>query len=97
MNRTRRTARKRLSDLYSSGRVGDFPSLKAKQLLRVLQRNPLSYEIVSQNGSHRKLESDGRPPINFAWHDRATVPPQAIKRLLVSKIGLTEEEAHDCL
>lgn len=97
MPRKRQTARKRLSDRYSPGRVGDFPSLKAKQLLRILKRNPLNYQVVSQTGSHRKLESDGRPPINFAWHDRATVPPRAIKQLLVSKIGLTEEEAHDCL
>jgi predicted RNA binding protein YcfA (HicA-like mRNA interferase family) len=97
MARMRQTARKRLSDLYSSGRVGDFPSLKAKQLLRILKRKPLDYEVVAQNGSHRKLESEGRPTINFAWHDRATVPPRAVKSLLVSKIGLTEEEAHDCL
>jgi predicted RNA binding protein YcfA (HicA-like mRNA interferase family) len=77
--------------------VADFPSLKAPQLLRVLLRKPLSYRVVARSGSHRKLESDGRPTINFAWHDGATVPPRAVKSLLVSKIGLTEEEAHDCL
>ena len=78
-------------------RVADFPSLKAQQLLRVLQRKPLGYRIVAQSGSHRKLESDGWPDINFAWHDKATVPPGAVRRLLVTKIGMTEEEACDCL
>jgi predicted RNA binding protein YcfA (HicA-like mRNA interferase family) len=77
--------------------VVDFPSLKAKQLLRVLERKPLGYAIVTQRGSHRKLEADGRPTINFAWHDGATVAPSQVKKLLVTKIGLTEEEAHDCL
>jgi predicted RNA binding protein YcfA (HicA-like mRNA interferase family) len=77
--------------------VADFPSLKAKQLLRVLKRKPLSYTVTSQKGSHRKLEADGRPTINFAWHDGATVGPSQVKKLLVTKIGLTEEEAHDCL
>lgn len=75
----------------------DFPSLKAKQLLRVLTREPLAYRIVAQKGSHRKLEAEGRPNVNFAWHDGATVGPSMVKKLLVTKIGLTEEEAHDCL
>jgi predicted RNA binding protein YcfA (HicA-like mRNA interferase family) len=77
--------------------VDDFPSLKAQQLLRILTRKPLGYSVVRQTGSHRKLEADGRPSINFAWHDSATVPPGAVRKLLVSNIGLTEEEAHDCL
>lgn len=77
--------------------MADFPSLKAKQLLRVLTRKPLNYRVVAQRGSHRKLESDGRPSVNFAWHDGATVAPSMVRKLLVTKIGLTEEEAHDCL
>jgi hypothetical protein len=35
--------------------VAQFPSLKAKKLMRVLQAQPLGYEIVRQKGSHRKL------------------------------------------
>lgn len=77
--------------------MADFPSLKAKQLLRILMRKPLSYRVVAQTGSHRKLEAAGRPNVNFAWHDGATVPPSKVKKLLVTKIGLSEEEAHDCL
>lgn len=78
-------------------RVADFPSLKAQQLLRILLRKPLSYKVVRQNGSHRWLEADGRPEVLFAWHDKATVPPSRVKKLLVTRIGLTEEEAHECL
>jgi predicted RNA binding protein YcfA (HicA-like mRNA interferase family) len=77
--------------------VADFPSLKARQLLRILKRKPLGYRVIAQSGSHRKLEADGRPDINFAWHDKATIPPSRVKKLLVNRIGLTEEEAHDCL
>lgn len=77
--------------------MADFPSLKAQKLLRALTREPLGYRVVTQRGSHRKLEAEGRPNINFAWHDGATVAPSQVKKLLVTKIGLTEEEAHDCL
>lgn len=30
---------------------------------------PLSYEIVRQRGSHRRLKAAGRPPITFAFHE----------------------------
>lgn len=70
-----------------------FPSLKAKQLLAVLERAPLNYVVVAQRGSHRKLESPVYRNINFAWHDGATIPPGAVKKLLVAKVGLSEEEA----
>ena len=45
---------------------GQFPSLKAKQLLAVLQREPLSYKVARQSGSHRRLEAPGRPSFSFA-------------------------------
>lgn len=74
--------------------AGEFPSLKAKQVLAVLMRGPLGYEVVRQNGSHRKLESpNGYPPIGFSAHDGATVAPRAVKDLFVSKVGLSEDEA----
>jgi predicted RNA binding protein YcfA (HicA-like mRNA interferase family) len=74
-----------------------FPSLQAKKLLKILKRQPLGYRIVAQTGSHRKLEADGRPTINFAWHDKAIVAPGQVRKLLVTTIGLTEDEAHDCI
>ena len=51
---------------------GQFPSLKAKQLLAVLQREPLNYRVARQSGSHRRLEAPGRPSFSFAFHDSAT-------------------------
>jgi predicted RNA binding protein YcfA (HicA-like mRNA interferase family) len=51
-----------------------FPSLKARQLLAVLQREPLNYKVARQAGSHRRLEAPGRPSFSFAFHDKASVP-----------------------
>lgn len=68
-----------------------YPSLKARQLLRVLAK--LGYTIVSQEGSHRKLAAEGRPPILFSYHDGVTVPPGAVRKMLERDAGLTETEA----
>lgn len=81
---------------YSRVRVPDcvdFPALQAPRLLRILCRKPLEYRIVAQSGSHRKLESDEYPNINFAWHDNQEIPPGQIRRLLCGRVGLTEKEA----
>jgi predicted RNA binding protein YcfA (HicA-like mRNA interferase family) len=48
--------------------------MKAKRLLAVLERRPLSYRVVRQSGSHRRMEAPGRPPLTFAFHDKATIP-----------------------
>lgn len=45
----------------------DFPSMKARDLLAVLMRELLRYEIVRQRGSHRRLAAPGRPSITFAF------------------------------
>jgi predicted RNA binding protein YcfA (HicA-like mRNA interferase family) len=55
-----------------------FPSLKARQLLRVLTSKPLGYRIVRQSGSHRRLEASGRPPITFSFRDRQTIRPRLL-------------------
>ncbi len=76
----------------------DFPSLKAQKLLRVLLREPLGYEIVSQNGSHRKLESkNGYPNLGFSFHDGVKVPGGAAKKILVKDVRLDENEARELL
>lgn len=76
----------------------EFPSLKAKNFLAILKREPLGYVIVSQTGSHRKLVSrNGHPPISLSYHDGATVPPGVVRKYLVKLIGLTEKEALDLL
>jgi len=76
----------------------DFPALKARRFLAVLQREPLGYVIVRQTGSHRKLESrHGYPDIGLSYHDKATVPPGVVRKYLCDLVGLTEEEAIDLL
>lgn len=67
--------------------------MKARDLLRVLTRAPLSYRIVRQSGSHRTLAADGRGRILFAFHDSATVPPGLVRKILVKDAGLDEDEA----
>jgi predicted RNA binding protein YcfA (HicA-like mRNA interferase family) len=72
----------------------DFPSLKAKQMLGILRREPLAYSIARQKGSHRVLWSrNGYPQVRFWAHDGATLPPGAVREILLKKVGLTEEQA----
>jgi predicted RNA binding protein YcfA (HicA-like mRNA interferase family) len=33
--------------------------MKAKRLLAILERKPLSYRVVRQSGSHRRMEAPG--------------------------------------
>lgn len=71
-----------------------FPSLKARQLLRVLRRKPLRYRVVRQKGSHRTLRSKtGYPDLVVAFHDRATVPGGMVRHILVNQVRLGETEA----
>ena len=72
-----------------------FPSLKARQMLTILQR--LGYEVTRQSGSHRKMEALGRPVIFFSFHDRATLPSGMVRTILVKQIGLSDEEARALL
>ena len=70
-----------------------FPSLKAPKFLAILMRKPLSYRVASQTGSHRHLESPDYPPLDFAWHDNQTLPGGLVRRVLMKRVGLSEEEA----
>lgn len=71
-----------------------FPALKSQQLLAVLQREPLGYEIVRQRGSHRRLRSrNGLPDLAFSYHAGASIPPGAVRKVLVADVGLSEDEA----
>jgi predicted RNA binding protein YcfA (HicA-like mRNA interferase family) len=70
---------------------GEFPSLKARQLLRILGR--LGYRVSRQGGSsHRWLAAEGRPVLRFAYHDRETIRPCIVRLILVKEAGLTVEE-----
>jgi predicted RNA binding protein YcfA (HicA-like mRNA interferase family) len=60
-------------------------------------RAPLNYRIARQTGSHRRLVAPGRRSIVFAYHDRRTVPPHVVRRILVKEAGLEEDEARRLL
>lgn len=74
-----------------------FPSMKAKDLLAVLMREPLGYRIVRQKGSHRHLEATGRGRVLFSHHDGATVPPGLVRKILTKDAGLSADEALELL
>jgi predicted RNA binding protein YcfA (HicA-like mRNA interferase family) len=74
-----------------------FPSMKGRKLLRVLTREPLSYEVVRQKGSHRQLRSPNYPPLTFSFHDSATIPPGLVRKILTRDVGLSEKEARKLL
>jgi predicted RNA binding protein YcfA (HicA-like mRNA interferase family) len=67
------------------------------QLLAVLHAEPLRYRVVRQNGSHRKLEAPGRPPIVFSFHNRQTIRPATVKNILCNQVGLSERQARALL
>ena len=67
--------------------------MKAKDLMALLQREPLGYRQKRRSGSHRILVADGRGQILFSAHDGVTVPPRIVRQFLVKQAGLTEEDA----
>lgn len=77
--------------------MGTFPSMKAKRLLAILERKPLGYRVARQSGSHRRMEAEGRPSFTFAFHDKATIRPALVRKILVEDVGLAEDEARELL
>lgn len=75
-----------------------FPALNPQQLLAILRREPLGYEILRQRGSHRRMRSrNGYPDIGFSFHDGVSLPPGLVKKVLVGDVGLSEDEARNLL
>jgi predicted RNA binding protein YcfA (HicA-like mRNA interferase family) len=71
-----------------------FPSMKAARLLAILLREPLTYRIKRQRGSHRRLVSEaGYHPLSFAYHAGATVSPGDVRDILVNQAGVPEDMA----
>lgn len=75
----------------------EFPSLKARKLLAVLRREPLSYTVTRQRGSHRTMESPRYPRLLFSFHDGADIAPGLVRKILVGDVGLTQDEALELL
>ena len=79
--------------------VAQFPSLKARELRRVLARAPLSYQAKrSTGGSHTVLKSaTGHPDLLWSFHDGHTLAPGLVRKILVRDVGLSEQQARDLL
>jgi predicted RNA binding protein YcfA (HicA-like mRNA interferase family) len=70
--------------------------MRGRELLRILTREPLNYNVTRQRGSHRKLESSsGYPPLVFSFHDGQEIPPRVVRKILVQDVGLAEQDALD--
>jgi predicted RNA binding protein YcfA (HicA-like mRNA interferase family) len=68
----------------------DWPSTKAKQALAALLR--IGWTVKRQRGtSHRILPRPGWPDVLFAYHDKVTLGPTAMK-VLAKKTGLTPRD-----
>jgi predicted RNA binding protein YcfA (HicA-like mRNA interferase family) len=59
--------------------VSRWPSAKAKKVLAALLRT--GWNIKRTAGSHRVLSRPGWPDYTFAFHDRRTLPPEALARV----------------
>jgi len=75
--------------------VNKFKSLKAAIFYRLLTSNPLNYQLSRiKGGSHKTLMAVGRLPIIFTWHSSVEVPGYKVRRILIERAILTEEEAY---
>jgi len=60
--------------------LGAIPSIRARPLLALLLK--CGFEVIRTRGSHRFLRhSDGRTLL-FAFHDRETIGPRMLARVL---------------
>ena len=66
--------------------MSEWPSMRARRVLAALQR--IGWATKRQTGSHRILARPGWPDVLFAYHDRVTLGPTAMK-VLAKKTGLT--------
>lgn len=74
--------------------MADFPALRWPEFRRVLERDPLHYEVVRARGSHKTLRSAaGYPELHLAFHDGAELAPGLVRKILTRDIGLSEAEA----
>ena len=72
-----------------------YPSMKARELRRVLEREPLEYTMVRQkSGSHMVLTSqNGYRRLVWAFHDGQTLSPGLVRTILKNQVGLSDDVA----
>jgi predicted RNA binding protein YcfA (HicA-like mRNA interferase family) len=59
--------------------VTDWPSTKAKKVLKALLR--IGWHIKRERGSHRVIERDGWPDYVWAFHDGVEIGPRMLARI----------------
>ena len=63
-------------------------------MLAILRRKPLQYRVIRQVGLHRLMASpNGYPELRFSFHDRATIAPGAVRKILTQDVGLSQKDA----
>ena len=70
--------------------MSQFPSMKAKELIKCLFRYPLCYKVVRQRGSHRTLKSEYYPVLRISYHDSFEISGFRVEKILTEEVGLTE-------
>jgi len=71
-----------------------FKSLKARIFYRLLTSEPLNYRLsYIKGGSHKTLFAKGRLPIIFSWHSSDEISGNRIRKVLIDRALLSEEEA----
>ena len=72
-----------------------FKSLKAAVFYRLLISNPLNYRLTTnKGGSHKILMAPGRLSITFTWHTGVEISGNTVKKILIKRALLTQEEAY---
>jgi len=67
--------------------------MKASELLKVLIAD-VGYRVARQKRARIGGSlCDGRPPITWAYHDRKSLSPGEVRRVLVKQVGPAEDEA----
>jgi predicted RNA binding protein YcfA (HicA-like mRNA interferase family) len=69
--------------------VSQWPSVKAKIVLRALLRT--GWSVISQRGSHIKLQHPERGNYMFGFHDQEEIGPKMLARI-AKLTGLKPED-----
>ena len=80
-------------EVAQSDFLPSFPTIKARELLRILQRKPLSCLIMRTRGSHRTLRTPTGRTFHYAHHDAKKLSGHQVRNILMDDLGLTEKEA----
>ena len=66
-----------------------LPSVKARRLLAALER--CGFVVMRTHGSHRFLRHSNGKTLVFAFHDRETIGPRMLSRIL-KDAGISTDE-----